>query len=108
MNGNRLYSSSYDGTVKLWNTASDKIDPITLISAGSWIMNFTFDASKQYVWIGDQNGNLTIALLSVPMMVERISKKLKRDFTIDEWNYYIGRKVPYESFMSTKGKEVAP
>jgi len=39
-------------------------------------------------------------------MVERIRQKLKRDFTKDEWNYFIGEKIPYESFISTKGKEV--
>jgi hypothetical protein len=71
---------------------------MTMISAGSWIMSFTFDNSKQYVWIGDQNGNLTKALLAVPMMVERISKNLKRNLTVDEWNYYIGKNVPYEKF----------
>jgi hypothetical protein len=108
MNGQRLYSSSYDGTVKMWNTNSEKIEPVTLISANSWIMDFNFDNSKQYVWIGDQNGNLTEALLSVPMMAERVSKQLKRDFTTEEWNYYIGRNVPYESFIGKQGKEVAP
>lgn len=108
MNGHRLFSSSYDGTVKLWNTESEKIEPMTLITAGSWIMNFTFDNSKNYAWIGDQNGNLTEALLSVPMMVDRVKKKMNRDFTTDEWNYYIGKNVPYESFLTTRGKEVAP
>ena len=107
LNGYRLFSSSYDGTVKMWNTGSEKIEPMTLISAGSWIMNFTFDSSKQNAWIGSQNGDLTEALLSVPMMVDRVKAKLKRDFTTDEWNYYIGKNVPYESFRSTKGKEVA-
>lgn len=105
MNGTKLYSASYDGTMKLWNTNSDKIEPMTLITTGSWIMNFIFDGSKQYVWMGDQNGVLTMALISVPMMVDRISSKLKRDFTVEEWNYYIGRKIPFESFMSQKGKE---
>ena len=96
VNGHQLYSASYDGTMKLWNTASEKIEPMTLLSAGSWIMSFTFDRSKQYAWIGDQNGNVTEALLSVPTMVDIVSNKLKRDFTTDEWNYYIGRNVPYE------------
>ena len=107
LNGWQLYSSSYDGTLRMWNTNSEKIEPVTLISAGSWIMEFNFDSSKQYVWIGDQDGNLTEALMSVPMMVDLVRKKLKRDFTTDEWHYYIGEKVPYESFVGKQGKEVA-
>lgn len=98
INGSSLYSSSYDKSVRLWNTSSEKIDPMTLISTNSWIMDFSFDSSKQYAWIGDYNGNLHEVLLSVPMMVERISKKLKRNFTQEEWNYYIGENVPFEKF----------
>ena len=97
-NGPSLYSASYDNSVRLWNTSSEKIDPMTLISTNSWMMDFTFDNSKQFAWMGDYNGNLSEVLLSVPEMVERISRKLKRDFTREEWNYYIGSNVPYESF----------
>ena len=42
------------------------------------------------------------------MMAEIISKNLKRNFTVDEWNYYIGRKVPYEAFVPETRKEAAP
>ena len=108
MVNHQLYSSSYDGTMRLWNTNSEKIEPMTLLSADSWIMNFTFDSSKQYAWIGDQNGNLTEALLSVPMMADIISKKLKSNFTKDEWNYYMGINVPYETIVSETRKEVTP
>ena len=97
-NGPSLYSASYDNSVRLWNTSSEKIDPMTLISTNSWMMDFTFDNSKQFAWMGDYNGNLSEVLLSVPEMVERIRRKLKRDFTREEWNYYIGSNVPYESF----------
>ena len=97
-NGPSLYTASYDNSVRLWNTSSEKIDPMTLISTNSWMMDFTFDNSKQFAWIGDYNGNLSEVLLSVPEMAERISRKLKRDFTREEWNYYIGSNVPYESF----------
>ena len=37
-------------------------------------------------------------------MKERLQKKIKRNFTSDEWNYYIGQNVPYEQFIH-KGKE---
>lgn len=102
----RLVSSSYDGTVKFWNTASSKIEPMTMLTANSWIMDFDFDDSKNYSWIGDSNGNLMEALFSVPMMVDLVRKKIKRNLTQDEWDYYIGKNVPYEEFVTDSRKEV--
>ena len=93
-----VYSSSYDGTLNLWKANDTKIEPIQLFAEDTWIMNFTFDNSKNYVWTGNQNGRITSALISVPMMVERVKGKLKRDLTADEWAYYIGGVIPYESF----------
>ena len=108
LNGRRLFSASYDGSVKLWNTSTEKVEPITLFSASSWIMCFTLDKNKQYAWLGDRDGNVIEGLMSVPMMVDIVRSKLKRDLTREEWNYYIGDKIPYESFISEHGKEVMP
>lgn len=108
LNGRRLFSASYDGSVNLWNTSSEKVEPITLFSTGSWIMCFTLDKNKQHAWIGDREGNVIEGLMSVPMMVDIVRSKLKRDLTREEWNYYIGDKIPYESFISEHGKEVMP
>jgi WD40 repeat protein len=105
IDGYRIFSSSYDGTVNLWIATSEKMEPITLVTNNSWVLHFTFDRSKNYLWLSDQNGNLSETLISMPMMVQRIKSKLKRDFTQNEWNYYIGEKIPYESFLSPKGKE---
>ena len=101
---NRLFSSSYDGTINLWITNTEKLEPITLYSSNNWIIYFNYDRSKNYLWLGDQKGNLTEILISVPIMVERIKQKLKRDFTKAEWNYYIGEQIPYESFRQSKSK----
>ena len=103
--GTILFSSSYDGTINLWIATNEKIEPITLYSSNNWVLYFNYDRSKNYLWLGDQKGNLSEVLISVPMMVERIKHKLKRNFTKDEWNYYFGENIPYESFISTKGKE---
>lgn len=102
---NRVFSSSYDGTINLWIATNEKIEPITLYTSNNWVLYFNYDRSKNYLWLGDQKGNLSQLLISVPMMVDRIKHKLKRNFTKDEWNYFIGEKIPYESFISTKGKE---
>ena len=38
-------------------------------------------------------------IISIDMMKERIRKNLQRDFTEEEWNYYIGNGIPYRSLM---------
>ncbi len=99
-----LYSTSYDGTMNMWMYKADKVEPMQLLNTGNWIMYFTNDYSKKYVWTGDQNGNLTETLLSIDEMEKLIRKNLNRDLTHDEWNYFIGKDIPYESFLG-KGKE---
>ncbi len=103
INGTRIYSSSYDGTMNLWLANAAKIEPMTLFTTDGWIINFTYDPQKTSIWTGDQNGNITEALIKVPTMVKRLQGKLKRNLTRDEWAYYVGRNVPYEEI---KGKEV--
>ena len=105
LNGRRLYSASYDGNVNLWICDKEKVEPMTLIEGNSWIMHFNFDSTKHTFWMGDIKGNLTAVNISVPDMVATIRKKLKRDLTPEEWNYYIGYDVPYETFLGTQGKE---
>ncbi len=102
LNGSRLYSSSYDGTIILWMTNMAKIEPMMLFSTNGWIINFTFDPKKKNIWTGDQRGNLTQACISVPMMIDLLKNKLKRNFTREEWQYYIGKNVPYEEVISEK------
>ena len=81
---------------------------MTLIETNNWIMHFNFDSTKNSFWMGDIKGNLTAVNISIPLMVDAIKKKLKRNMTQEEWNYFIGQNVPYETFVDTKGKEVAP
>ena len=108
LNGRLLFSSSYDGHVNLWITNKDKVEPMTLIETNNWIMHFCYDSKKNTFWMGDVKGNLTAVNISVPIMVDIIRKKLKRNLTTEEWNYYIGPNVPYESLVGNRGKEVTP
>ena len=101
----RIHSASYDGKVNLWMADQPKIEPMTIITTNGWIMNFTFDLNKENIWCGDQKGTLTEALISVPMMRQMLKKKLTRNLTQEEWNYYIGRNIPYERFIGKEGKQ---
>lgn len=100
----RLYSSSYDGTVKYWNIKSEKIDPIDIINSRQWIISLSFDLSKKFIWTGDQNGNLTKTMIDISEMAKRVKANLKRNLTREEWNYYIGKNIPYEEFVGKEAK----
>ena len=82
----------------------EKAKPMTLVSTNNWIMHFNYDSPKHTFWVGDAKGNLSVINISVPVMVDNIKKKLKRNLTREEWNYYIGQDVPYETFIGNQAK----
>jgi hypothetical protein len=64
----------------------------------------TFDSTNKYILTTDQNGNLMETLIDVEEMAKHIKRKLKRNLTPQEWNYYIGKNVPYEAFIRKEAR----
>ena len=92
---NRLYSSSYDGKMLFWMTSDLQIRPITLFQTDNWLTDFTFTNDKVYIWTGDNKGNVSAYLISLPVITEHIRKNVKRNFTQEEWDFYVGKGIPY-------------
>lgn len=96
-NNNNLFSSSYDCTVKLWNLKEERLEPITIISTSSWIHCFAF-LERDAIWIGDEGSVLSRIVISPNVMAQEIKTHLTRNFTLEEWNYFIGANIPLEKF----------
>lgn len=93
--GKRLYSSSYDGNLLLWITGQTQIKPITLFQSSSWLTCFIFSTDKDYIWTGEHNGTITEYLISLPEIARKLHGNVERNFTQEEWNYYVGKGIPY-------------
>ncbi|MGM9689169.1 MAG: hypothetical protein ACI3YD_08970 [Alloprevotella sp.] len=91
--GDYLISSSYDGDLKLLNLRAGKFEPLTLHSFPTWVHCF-YMAPNNILWAGDENGSLSRLVVSPNGMAELIRQNLRRDFTDEEWNFYIGANVP--------------
>ena len=98
--GKRLFSSSYDGKLLFWMTGEEQIKPITLFQSGSWLTDFIFGTDKNYIWTGEQNGTVTEYLISLPKIAQRLRQNVKRNFTREEWNYYVGKGIPYREIKN--------
>ena len=95
-NGKRLYSSSYDGKMLFWPIDyNSQMRAVTLFQSDSWIMDFIFNGDKDYIWTGEKNGTVSQYLVSLPKIAQRLRQNVKRNFTQEEWNYYVGKGIPY-------------
>lgn len=92
-NDNYLFSSSYDCNINIWDLSASKKEPLPLMSLPSWIYTF-YLAPNNTVLLGDESGAISHIKYSPDAMAGLVRYNLKRDFTDDEWNYYIGNNIP--------------
>ena len=95
-NGKRLYSSAYDGKLLFWSIENNsQKNAVTLYQSAHWLNDFTFINNKDYIMVGEHNGTVTRCLISLPKIAQRLRQNVKRNFTQEEWNYYVGKGIPY-------------
>lgn len=95
--GSYLFSSSYDCTLNQWNISERKLEPVTIRTASSWLYCFAL-LDEGIILTGDESSTLSQIVISPEAMARHIRNNLKRNFTSDEWNYYIGENIPFELF----------
>ena len=97
---NSIVSTSYDHTMRFWSFAGmASIAESIEFRFDSWPLSFVVDDESQMIWIGNEAGGLNRFCTSVTKNANATQSLLRREFTQDEWNYYIGKSVPYRTFM---------
>ena len=96
--GNKLFSSSYDCTLRLWDLRKGKTESAVIVTSPGWIHTFCFHPDGTSVFMGDEQGRLYRVPVSPDHMATVVRQGLQRDFTREEWEYYIGKQIPFESY----------
>lgn len=98
----RLYSCSRDRTLRIWNLREERTEPVTALQVNAWLLCLTMSPDCKQLFTGDSDGYLYRLSISPDDMAETIRKRLSRNFTPQEWRYYIGDGVPYETFTDKR------
>ena len=100
-NGLLLASCSPDWTIHLWSYSSiaTQQQPIVLTDFGAWVMAVRFsNDSKQLIGSGADK-TVRIRNIDTAGLYDELTRKVKRNLTVEEWNKYIGKDIQYEKTM---------
>lgn len=101
--GDLLASSSYDGSVRMWETANLNNQPIVLTANSGYVFSVAFSPNGEHILTGSRDEDrLVLSPTRTESMVKDICTKLDRNFTEEEWNTFIGTDIPYEQTCKAK------
>lgn len=103
--GNYLYSASYDCLVNLWNVSASRQEAVSLHQFSAWVRSL-YLSQDNILWVGDESGSVSRLVTSPVDMVTKIRSRLKRDFTDDEWDYYVGAGVPRRAVLVNPSSDI--
>lgn len=92
--------SSVKSKVKSQNIANEWLIPVDYKFEG-WPMSLCVCSQgkdKYTLWTGVSNGQMMRMSVSVDQLSKIVHNKLKRNFTEEEWNHFIGTNVEYQKF----------
>lgn len=98
-----LVTSSYDRTLRMWNV-HDLLSlqtPIVVEYAHSPLCMY-YDADDVSLQLGFQDGDIYSMRISVTDNARSALKNITREFTPQEWEHFVGKSIPYRTFMKRK------
>jgi hypothetical protein len=95
--GKTLASSSFDSNILFWNMLDLTSPPIQLEDHSGFAFTVAFNSDGKHVVSGSSEGSRLISRPAYSnLLADHICRLVKRNFTEEEWNIYVGTDIPYE------------
>lgn len=96
-NGKFLGSSSYDGTVRIWNMDHLEESPIILTGHESWVLDIAFSPDSRHLITSSQRDDVIMVWpTETRFMADEMCTYLSRNFTQSEWAIYVAPDISYQ------------
>ncbi len=97
-----LATTSYDGTIKIWNTRNYAFRPVEIRAHEAWVLSLAFSRDGKYLVSGDAVERIYIWAAKNDYMADLICSKINRNMTKFEWKNYIGYDIEYQKTCLNK------
>lgn len=95
-NGATLASGSADNTVRLWAVREPGASPIVLPEHKAWVWSVVFSREGEQLLSAASDRTVLVWNAQPEVLAQLICAKAERNLTLEEWQYYLGKELPYQ------------
>ncbi len=92
----QLATSSYDGTIRIWNANKLSEAPVVITEHESWALAIAFSPDGRSLVTSSEKGEIYYWATKAKFYAEQVCGYVSRNFTDQEWDIYVGMDVDYE------------
>jgi energy-coupling factor transporter ATP-binding protein EcfA2 len=97
-----LAAASQDRKLQLWVVDKEEDLPVVMDNNNGTIWNIGFSRRSDYLIASCNNGEIRIWPTDPKVLADHVCPELKRSFTKEEWDIYIGQQIDIEKTCGTK------
>jgi len=91
-----IATSSYDGTIRIWNAAKLSDPPIVITEHESWALAIAFSPDGRTLVTSSEKGGIYYWASRNSYFAEQVCNYVSRNFTEQEWDIYVGMDMESE------------
>ncbi len=92
----QLATSSYDGTIRIWNANKLSETPVVITEHESWALAIAFSPDGRSLVTSSEKGDIFYWATQTKYYAEQVCSYVSRNFTDQEWDIYVGMDVDYQ------------